>query len=94
MEFWTLSTNVNDTQEKPFTEYMVESSEEIIGVFTDKKRATLISTAPEMLEALERVRGVAETAANILAKSAPEEASLLKQDAAFVRTTIKKAKGE
>jgi hypothetical protein len=53
---WILSRNINDTGNKPFTEYCIEDNEDnIIGFFKDKNIAQLIASAPCLLEALELI---------------------------------------
>lgn len=63
---WILSTNTNDTHEKPLLEACVEDGNgEIIGFFTDIPKARLIAASPELLHALKLALEAMEEEAGI-----------------------------
>ena len=82
------------------TEEALKAGEEAAAFYLPKAQSAkqealrverLEQAAPAMLAALERVAGVADTAASILAKIAPEEAARFREDAKTCRAAIEQA---
>lgn len=90
---WTLSENLNDTQDLPFTEYCIEDENQEIVFFTRNRRHAVlivksVNERPTMLAALEKAQKALQEAHNNIG----EEETAYSDALAEVNASLAKAK--